>query len=662
MKQQKIYSALLILLLAASFISVLTVFVPVTKAEVTTCGYTTVGSSTISMAGGASGSSYVYGRFQATTTGTTLIIRINTASTSVTGTKALVYTDNANTPNVLLGSSTAVTITGAGWITFTVTATTTSGSYYWLGLYVAAGQTFNGKYDATGAYKSYVDTTGAIPDPFPTTSGWQADGNVLSIYAAINDTSTVTAISANTTVLASNCLFSAYWSSTVQLTNYTFSWNNTATGTWSNDTAVTITGTISWTNITKNLGTNASMAGNKIGWQIYVNNSAANVVSTGIQTFIATLPVGGYVVAGPYYEDNGQVANREVNVTTRYTNGETTIHLLNGTTGSATLLVLNPALTPEYLSWEAIANFSYTRIYYLTNTTTASIKIFVPNIDSTAAIYQFTITDFYGMTNPYIASAIIVDGTLNQQQYILERKPLTVSTVSLVMEQWHSYTLIFSCDQGTYSQIFSAESTYLTNINILTGAFPASVNNGSVGLAYRINGTSIYASYVDGDNLTIWTTITITHYVGSVKLTDYTNNYTSFPITLTWTSAVNTTDYTATFLANRNGTIYTYTFTLPSLEAYSTNPFADIFDFLGTLTINGQTLDPGQLVAAFLIMCALAIGSVFSLEFGCVFAWIIGGVCIAMGWWQTGLPIFGLAGVTSIIIAIVEAKKTIREV
>jgi hypothetical protein len=401
------------------------------------------------------------------------------------------------------------------------------------------------------------------------------------------------------------------------------------------------------------------------GYSSVVYVDGANMGSLTEYTFVnvqtnhnITVFSGSYTINGPYYEDNGAVANTVVDVTVYYTNGETETLTLNGTTGVAQTVILNGSLTPSYISWQAISNFSYTRLYYLTDTTEAAIKIFIPNVESTAAIYQFTIADFYTMTNPYLASGITVDGALDNQFYIIERKPLTVSTVSLIMEQWHSYTLVFECDQGTYTQVFSAESTFLTNINILSGAFPANVSQGVTVDAERV-GSEVDINYVDGDNLTSWVNASINHYVGAGKIVDYSLNVSGSILAANYTGADPTVNYEVVIYANQNGTIHRWILQLPA--DVSANPFTGIFDFLGDWEINGQTIDPAQLIAAFLICLALAVGSVFSLGFGCVFAWIIGGVCIAVGWWQASLPIFGLAGFISIFIAIEEAKRTVRE-
>jgi hypothetical protein len=92
------------------------------------------------------------------------------------------------------------------------------------------------------------------------------------------------------------------------------------------------------------------------------------------------------------------------------------------------------------------------------------------------------------------------------------------------------------------------------------------------------------------------------------------------------------------------------------------NPFTGAFDFLGTWQINGINIDPAQLIAVIIIMLFLCIGSVYSVEASCILAVIAGGILIVMGWWSASIPMFGLATVTAILIAIEQSKKSLREV
>ncbi len=90
-------------------------------------------------------------------------------------------------------------------------------------------------------------------------------------------------ISVNDTHVGSYAKFSALWNENVDLDYFIFSTNNT--GVWVNDTAVSISGTSNYTNVTKTLN---STRGLEVDWIIYVWDKAGNMNSTGIQKLITT--------------------------------------------------------------------------------------------------------------------------------------------------------------------------------------------------------------------------------------------------------------------------------------------------------------------------------------------------------------------------------------
>ena len=77
--------------------------------------------------------------------------------------------------------------------------------------------------------------------------------------------------------------FSVYWTDDYGLSGYIFSTNNS--GSWVNDSWVSLSGTTSWVNVTKTL---TSTNGAVVGWRVYVNDSDGAWNDTGIQTLTTT--------------------------------------------------------------------------------------------------------------------------------------------------------------------------------------------------------------------------------------------------------------------------------------------------------------------------------------------------------------------------------------
>ncbi len=371
-----------------------------------------------------------------------------------------------------------------------------------------------------------------------------------------------------------------------------------------------------------------------------------------------------YSITGPYYEDNGYVAPTALNVSVTYSTGETEVFVLNGTLGVAESFYASTGKTPVVVRWQATSSINYTRLIYLTNTTSANLIIFIPNPAATVQIYQFTITDFGNMVDPYLISAIVVDGNLTQQQYIIERKPITVSSVSLIMEQWHQYYLVLQCTAGSYTFLFSAENSYLTNLNSGPLLFPyPSPQYNFTAVAEALNSTCIRTSYADYDNVTAQLSVMIWKGQGNFQTIDYDNTITNFNVTypsgvyiLDWNSMVSTNSYAVSVNATRNGVVYSWTY---AIVASNTSPFAGIFNFLGTWP-NG--VDPAQIIGAiFVVLAGVGIFSYFGTAMGCAFSWIIAGILSVIGWFTVSVPMFVFAGVITFFIYVDEGKKTVRE-
>ena len=371
-----------------------------------------------------------------------------------------------------------------------------------------------------------------------------------------------------------------------------------------------------------------------------------------------------YQLYGPYYED-GSVLHGIVNVKMYQTDNSTYSFILNGTSGFADSKVIYLSKPAQYFTWNiSSGDLNYSRVYDVMDSTHLdTIHLTVPDINDPYNIYQFTISDFFGMSDPFLEASINVNG----QTWVTERRALTVATPSFTLSQWHSYALTFRCNQGVYSQSFSAESTLTTNLLVLPGAFPTNTLTSVTTNAYRINGTSIQASYLDPSLNTTWINFVISHIDNNNIIIDFNQTVPSSSYTLTWNYADASFDYTVEMKASYAGTICTYDYPCGTVLS-SSNPFGVFTNLFGSLPLYWQggfmvyaNFDLTQLVAIALIMLALCVGSYFSMTLGCGLSWAVGLFLAWAGWWQASVGPLILGGITVGLIIWVEAKKKERE-
>jgi hypothetical protein len=104
----------------------------------------------------------------------------------------------------------------------------------------------------------------------------------LSLAVADTTPPTYSNVGTNTTKAGQPCKFSVKWTDNVGLSSFIFGWN--ASGTWQNDTKVTLSGTTAWSNVSKVL----PLADAVIGWRIWCNDTSNNWNNTGIQVLITS--------------------------------------------------------------------------------------------------------------------------------------------------------------------------------------------------------------------------------------------------------------------------------------------------------------------------------------------------------------------------------------
>jgi len=303
------------------------------------------------------------------------------------------------------------------------------------------------------------------------------------------------------------------------------------------------------------------------------------------------------------------------------------------------------------------------------------LRLYIADPDVAQAYYNLNIIDFASMTNPYLQVSVtnMVDGAATL--FVLERHDLeSASTVPFCLSQFQTYTLNVICDQGTYSQLFTAGNEFTVNIPILAGVFPVSTSSLPSFDAARLNSTAIGLSYIDPSLLTDWLYFTITHESGSVTITDYTFNATGNTQTIVWTDAEADKAYLVTVIAMVDGTEYPWI--IPVGEYSGSNPFDGLLDWLGHSTPTLPEVHTGwpfgmdsgqiaQIAAACIVALFLCIGSFRSAGACCILSWIIFGVLLYLGWFGIitpyTIPQFAFSGFIALIIAVDEGKSQARE-
>ncbi len=402
--------------------------------------------------------------------------------------------------------------------------------------------------------------------------------------------------------------------------------------------------------------------------------SSSSVTISANYTVYNGVTISSVTVKGPYFEDGSVASNNSVTFSLLYVNGTTYTHTLQSTAsvGSVSLTSLSDFLQ---LSWNATSvssTFNATRVYRFANGVNgiddSTVYLFILNPNKPAYQYTFSVTDFYGMVNPYLQTTVSPTGN---GSIPVERVDLKDGGgyVTFVLQQYQLYGLTFVCQQGTYSQTFTptllgAPGQNPVTLSVLSGNFPST--NATTGVTYAANRTSnnvIQASYLDASGNTTSVNVQITHASGSQTIIDYESTGYGSSQVFSWSLADEDTSYTVLFTAVSGGVTYSYRATVPSVAG--DNPWAlidwdTIGQYIPTLpaTYTGWGgIDPTQMIAAFLILAALGIGSYFSTGISCLICWVIAGLLLAMGWWQGSIPLFALAGFFTILVAVDEYKR-----
>jgi hypothetical protein len=331
------------------------------------------------------------------------------------------------------------------------------------------------------------------------------------------------------------------------------------------------------------------------------------------------------------------------------------------------------------VTWNASSALNYTSLIVLKPfdafTITQWIIIYIPDPNLPFSQYTFPVTDFAGMTNPYLEMRIN-----NATGQVSPAQQVSLSAAGIptfIMTQYYTYTLSFICDEGTFSQQFTAENTYVNQLTVPALAFTNLNVTVPTANADRLNATLIGISYIDPSNLTSSGSIIITHQNGVSTINDYSSSTLGNITTILWNNAAPGVDYNVNISSTIDGQSYLWVLAVPS--AAIANPWIGIWDWLGSSTPTMPYVSTGwplgmttnqiaELAGGIIIAFFLTIGSFRSSGATCIVAWVMSGFLIAFGWWGNGtlggvsaIPEFALSGFIAIMIQISEAKDVARE-
>ena len=305
-----------------------------------------------------------------------------------------------------------------------------------------------------------------------------------------------------------------------------------------------------------------------------------------------------------------------------------------------------------------------------------NINVVVPNPSIPFSLYTFPVTDFAGMTNPYLEMSInnASGSTGPAQQVSLS----TTGSATFIMTQYYTYTLTFINGDGkTFSLQFTAENTFTNQLTVPSLAFTVLNTTIPTANADRLNDTLIGINYNDPSSLTSGGSITISHQNGASTINDYSVSTLSSSTILLWNAASIGVDYNVTVTSTINGQPYLWILNVPS--SASANPWIGIWDWLGSSTptmpyvstgwpLGMTTYQIAEIAGGIIIAFFLTIGSFRSSGATCIVAWVMSGFLIAFGWWGNGtvgavsaIPEFALSGFIAFMVQIAEAKDTVRE-
>lgn len=362
-----------------------------------------------------------------------------------------------------------------------------------------------------------------------------------------------------------------------------------------------------------------------------------------------------YIFQGPFYLSGSVDSQDSVQCNIKWSN--LTVSNVNLSSSSFTQIISTNYWIKE-VTWNSSTaqNFTSQLVYSQpTSTSSIPINIYVPDPNQPFFLYTFPITSFVPLTNGYLAMHINIAGVSNT---MAEQVSLDAAGVpTFVMQQFQTYTLTVTCDEGTYSQQFSAQNIQSTTISILGGSFGTNTTGKLEASAERVANDKINLYYNDPNSTTTSINALIYHQYGTSKTYDFNQTVSGSNYNATITVDAGT-EYFAVITSVKSGETLVYKYTCP-ITVIPANYFDGLFDFLGNWPAG---FDPAQIFAAGIIVCCLGVGSKWSTGFSCVAAWIMTGIFMALGLFTIGIPMLFVSGVFAIFIVLKESKEQSMDV
>ena len=381
-----------------------------------------------------------------------------------------------------------------------------------------------------------------------------------------------------------------------------------------------------------------------------------------------------YIIFAPYIDEQ-----EELTILTGY-NIEATVLYYNDTLASWTIIKhtfgsltssyqweLNSTQPLKSITWNASITSNISRLIDAHASIGSWYFLYCEDINKPTSQYLISISDFTGITNAYL-------NIRNALGYLVESHSLNSSySVPFYLQEWTTYTLELVCDQGTYTQELTTGAVYSITIPVLPGMFSDTTSTIPTASVERYNSTQIIITYNGTD--TDWVYLIVQYRNATNDLiTDVSANYTGSDVyTWTYSRAYPDKEYYVNVTSSIGDVLYNWNMIAPIVQP--TNPWEGILDFLGVNTntspvvytgwpANMSTAQIAQLVAAFIIVAFLGIGSFRNAGASAIMACIVAGIMFAVGWWNGGLeygtvvaiPELGFAFFVAILIHMSEKK------
>lgn len=248
---------------------------------------------------------------------------------------------------------------------FTTPPNLTAGHAYYVVTY-NNGETYNFKHNEPNAVyplvRNHTNYTSGFQNPTEISNGCYSITAINTTRVLVDTTKPEWSLnSTNSTSNGTSILHNLKWTDETALAGYIFSFDN-GTGTFINDSFVSMIGLSNWSNVSKIVNTTI---GSTIRWMVYTNDSSNNQNNTGILTYITTPDLSGLIINSPTTSLPLNVTNGQnititfnlsksdgINVTTGVTMNNVTI---NNNLSSIVYTPEIPAYNTTLLSedWEA---------------------------------------------------------------------------------------------------------------------------------------------------------------------------------------------------------------------------------------------------------------------------------------------------------------------